>query len=395
MPRIEHINIRNFRVLQNLRLGPLEPFSVFLGPNGAGKTTLFRALGFLANCLQSNVRQALEGEGRFDEVLSRNQTGPIEIEIKYRSRSILPLLTYTLKIALDEQTGQPVVAREVLKWRRRSRGKPWHFLDFQNGQGWATPGEQDEQDDPGAERAPQRLDSPDILAVKGLGQMSDYPMVAEFRRFIEGWHLSYFMPTRARELPEAGKAAAHLSQTGDNLALVTQYLYDNHRDVFESILKRLAQRIPGLDSVESTVTEDSRVLLRFKDKPFEDPFVARFVSDGTIKMFAYLVLLNDPEPPPLLCIEEPENQLHPKLLAILAEEFRAHAAKTQVLVSSHSPYFVNALRPKELWWLQRDAKGYARATQASESEGVPEFLAEGLRLGDLWTAGHLGSGAAI
>ncbi len=392
MPRIEHINIRNFRVLQNLRLGPLEPFSVFLGPNGAGKTTLFRALGFLANCLQSNVRVALEGEGRFGEVLSRNQTGPIEIEIKYRTRPDLPLLTYALTIELDAETRKPVVAREILRWRRGSGGKPWHFLDFQYGRGWAVPGA---LDDPDADRVEQRLDSPDILAVKGLGQMSDYPMVAEFRRFIEGWHLSYFMPTKAREMPDAGNVAAHLSQTGDNLALVTQYLYENHQDVFESILKRLAQRIPGLDSVESTVTEDSRVLLKFKDKPFQDPFVARFVSDGTIKMFAYLVLLNDPEPPPLLCIEEPENQLHPKLLSILAEEFRAHAAKTQVLVSSHSPYFVNALEPKELWWLQRNARGYAQATRADRSEGIPEFLAEGLRLGDLWTAGHLGSGAGI
>ena len=187
MPRIEHINIKNFRVFQHTRIGPLAPLSVFLGPNGAGKTTLFRVLGFLADCLQSNVRHALETEGRFPEVLSRGQGGPIEIEIKYRTKPDLPLITYTLQIDLDKQTRKPVVAREVLKWRRGSRVKPWHFLDFRFGSGEAIRGKQEDET---PERVRQKLDSPDILAVKGLGQMSDYPVVAEFRRFIESWHLS-------------------------------------------------------------------------------------------------------------------------------------------------------------------------------------------------------------
>jgi predicted ATPase len=70
-----------------------------------------------------------------------------------------------------------------------------------------------------------------------------------------------------------------------------------------------------------------KYLLRFKDGAFEDPFLARHVSDGTIKMFAYLILLYDPKPHPLLCVEEPENRLYPKLLWELAEEFRAYSLR--------------------------------------------------------------------
>ena len=386
MPRLEKLNIKNFRILQDVKLGPLEPFTVFLGPNGAGKTTLFQVLGFLANCLNTNVRTAVEAQGGFEEVRSREQTGPIQIEVKYRSRGSDPLLTYSLTIS--EANGQPAVAREVLKWRRGSRGKPYHFLDFAHGRGWAIAGRGEL---PEEKRTEQELDDPTILAVKGLGQMAAYPMVADFRKFIEGWYLSYFMPTRAREVPEVG-VATHLSQTGDNLALVTKYLYEKHRGTFDKVLQRLTRRIPGLQRVEARPTEDGRVVLRFKDRLFNEPFVARFVSDGTIRMFAYLVLLNDPEPPPLLCIEEPENQLHPKLLQILSEEFRVHSARTQVLVSSHSPYFVNALRPEELWWIQRDASGYAKVQSARKVQGVPDFVAEGLPLGDLWVQGHLGGG---
>jgi len=386
MPRIERLHIRNFRVLQDVQIGPLEPFSLFLGPNGCGKTTLFQVFGFLSSCLNTNVRTALEAQGGFRELRSRGQAGPIHIEIKYRTEKARPLLTYAL--TLNEKDGRPFVARELLKWRREARGKPYHFLDFEEGHGTAIRGS---GENPEEERAEQRLDDPAILAVKGLGQMAAYPMVAAFRKFIEGWHLSYFMPTKAREIPEAG-IAAHLSQTGDNLPLVTKYLFDEHRDTFDRILSRLAKRIPGLERVDARPTEDGRVILRFKDRPFKEPFVARFASDGTIKMFAYLVLLNDPSPPPLLCIEEPENQLHPKLLTILAEEFRAHSAQTQVLVSSHSPYLVNALKPNEIWWLQRKADGYAQAKSAAQVRGVPEFVEEGLRLGDLWVAGHLEGG---
>lgn len=74
-------------------------------------------------------------------------------------------------------------------------------------------------------------------------------------------------------------------------------------------------------------TPDGRIVLRFQDGSFKDPFIARYVSDGTIKMFAYLVLLHDPNAHPLLCVEEPENQLYPDLLGSLAEEFSGYARR--------------------------------------------------------------------
>jgi predicted ATPase len=390
MARIEMIQIKNFRVLRDVKFGssdsPLEPFTVFLGPNGSGKTTLFRVFGFLSNALQGNIRNALNGEGGFKEVRSRESTGPISIEIKYRDKPDSPRVTYNLEI--NEENGKPIISKEMLMFRRGSYGRPYKFLDFSRGEGTAIRGTGEILEEG---RTLQKLDSPDILAVKGLGQMADYPIIADFRRFIEGWYLSYFMPTKAREIPEAGIVAEHLSQSGDNLPLVTQYLYEQHQDIFKDILKRLAERIPGLEDVFADIT-DGRVVLKFKDGPFKDPFVSRFVSDGTIKMFAYLVLLNDPEPPPLLCIEEPENQLHPRLLPVLAEEFRAHSRKTQVFVTSHSPYFLNALRPEELWVLQRGTDGYTKAECAAKIQGVPEFFEQDLKLGELWFSGHLRGG---
>lgn len=396
MAQIEQIEIRNYKVLADVKLGkpdsPNSPeikirsFSVFLGPNGSGKSTLFDVFGFLAQSLQTNISDALAQRGGFHEVRSRDQKGPIVFIIKYREQANDPLMTYELHIDGDAKN-RPIVAKEQLQWRRGQRGRPFRFLDFTNGSGTAVVGYEEKDD----HRTEQAVDRPDILAIKGLGQLQSYPRIASLRRFIEGWFLSYFVPNRARELPDIGYAE-HPSREGDNLSNYTRYLSDQHPRVFNDILRKLANRIPGLERVDAQATSDGRIMLQFKDRPFTTPFVARFVSDGTVKMFAYLALLNDPNPRPLLCIEEPENGLHPQLLNILVEELRAHSKRTQVFISSHSPYLVNYVEPQELWLMDRDVNGYTKIKLSTETQGVEEFLAEGLRLGELWMSNHLGGG---
>lgn len=145
----------------------------------------------------------------------------------------------------------------------------------------------------------------------------------------------------------------HLSRDGDNLSLVIQYLYNNHKNIFDKIIENMQNRIPGVSEIKTTVTEEGKILLKIRDGSFDEPFLARFVSDGTMKMLAYLVQLYDPNPFPLLCIEEPENQLYPSLLETLSEEFRAYSIRgNQVFVSTHSPDFLNATAIDEVFfWL--------------------------------------------
>ena len=133
----------------------------------------------------------------------------------------------------------------------------------------------------------------------------------------------------ARQIVDIG-FAEHLSESGANLSLVTQYLSKSKPDIFKKIIEKFQMSIPGMDAVEAEVTPDGRVLLKFKDGSVKEPFIARYVSDGTIKMFAYLVLLYDPKPHPFLCIEEPENQLYPHLFYNLVGELRQYAQKGAV-----------------------------------------------------------------
>ena len=242
------------------------------------------------------------------------------------------------------------------------------------------------EDEAQLERDEQSLKSPDLLAIKGLAQFERFPAVVALGNLIERWHVSDFHISRARPEQEAGHAE-HLSREGENLSLVVEYLYNEHHDVFARIMKRLKARVPGISRVESKQTEEGRILLKFQDGAFEDPFLARYVSDGTIKMLAYLTLLYDPEPHPLLCVEEPENQLYPTLLWELAEEFRAYANRGgQVFISTHSPDFLNAARLDEVFWLQKKG-GYTKIRRASEDEQVAAYMQDGDQMGYLWKQG--------
>ena len=389
--QIEAIRLKNFRAFQDVTLKDIPCFCVLVGANGTGKSSLFSVFAFLRDAMTTNLSAALGrlgGSRGLQEVRSRGTTGPIEIEIKLRTvlaNKRSQLITYELHI--DELNGRPAVAREILKYRRGSSGQPWHFLDFSNGSGEAVTNELDSvTDEKELKREQQTLKSSDILAIKGLAQFERFPAVVALGNLIENWHLSDFHISRARPEAEAGYAE-HLSREGENLSLVVEYLHKHHPHAFQTILSRLQVRVPGVTKVESKTTEEGRVLLKFQDGAFEDPFLARYVSDGTIKMLAYLVLLFDPTPHPLLCVEEPENQLYPTLLWDLAEEFRAYAVRGgQVFVTTHSPDFLNAVGLDEVFWLvKRD--GYTRVQRARDDEQLKAYMSEGDQMGYLWKQG--------
>jgi predicted ATPase len=388
--RIESIHLKNFKAFRDVQLRDIPAFLVVVGANGSGKSTLFDVFGFLHDCLKGNVRQALDKRGRFREVLSRGcnpEEDAILIELQYRMEitGVERLVTYSLEIA--EEAGAPVVKREILRYKRGRYGSPYHFLDFSRGEGYAITNEEDFQlPDEQLENESQKV-APDTLAIKGLGQFERFKAASAFRRLIENWHVSDFHINAARGRKEASGDTEHLSESGDNLPLVAQYFHEQHPAVFQTILSTMSQRVPGVSSVEPKLMDDGYLTLRFQDGSFKTPFLDRYVSDGTIKMFAYLALLHDPKPHPLLCVEEPENQLYPQFMVELAEEFRAYAKRGgQVFVSTHSPDFLNAMELDEVCWLVKRG-GRTEIHRARDNKQVAAYMAEGDMLGNLWNQG--------
>ena len=427
MARIEGIRIRNFRSLHDVTLGrvlsvqkpgPLTPMTAVIGKNGAGKSTLFDAFGFLADCLKIGVEDALDARGRggFERVKSQGAEGPITFEVYYKEEVNARPITYELSIDKDSD-GRPFVLRERLRQRRKGqkRGWPFSFLILDEGRGIAWRGEnqgsqveesdqqfdlshlmqiieQNRNAEESRETEVVELDDKRKLGIATLGSLKQHPRISNFRRFIEGWYLSYFRPDAARSLPLAGPQK-HLKVHGDNLGNVVQFMEREYPKRFAAILHQIAAKIPGVKKIDTERTPDGRLLLRFNDKGFDDPFYAQQMSDGTLKVFAYLLLLEDPSPPPFLCVEEPENGLYHKLLETLAVEFRNHASNqrsgSQVFVTTHQPYFVDALSPEEVWILEKGEGGFSTIRRASEDQTIDNMVEEGLPLGSLWYSDYL------
>jgi predicted ATPase len=385
-PRIESLRVENFRALKAIELKALTPLTVLLGPNGSGKSTVFDVFSFLSECFQYGLRHAWDRRGRGRELRTRGAHGPIVFELRYREQPRQPVITYHL--AIDEGPKGPLVKEEWLQWRRGSQGKPFRFLDYREGVGRAISGEMPDMED---RRVEIPLRSPDLIAANTLGQFADHPRVAALREFITDWYVSYLSIDDTRTQPEAGPQEK-LSRTGDNLANVIQYLKEQHPDRLEQIFAQLRQRVPRLERVEADAMPDGRLLLQIKDAPFDQPVLARFASDGTLKMLAYLLVLYDPEPPRFIGIEEPENFLHPRLLLDLAEECRAATIHTQLLVTTHSPFFLNGLRAEEVRVLYRNEQGFTQVKLAVDIQGIPEFMNAGALLGQLWTEGRFNVG---
>lgn len=428
MAKIEGIKISNYRVLRDVTLGrlwntqgveALTPMTAVIGKNGVGKSSLFDAFGFLGDCLRLGVEEACDqrSRGGFDRIRSQGSESPIEFQVYYREEPNARPITYELAIDKDE-SGRPYVARERLRQRRKGqrRGWPFSFLMLNDGRGVAWRGDaQGREVDEGKEtqfdlgalidrilRGSVDEESADTevvelqdrrrLGIATLGALKQHPRIASFREFIEGWYLSYFTPDAARSLPLAGPQR-RLNVHGDNLGNVVQFMEREHPGRFKNILNTIADRIPGIDRIDTQQSPDGRLLLRFNDKGFNDPFYAQQMSDGTLKVFAYLLMLEDPQPPPFICIEEPENGLYHKLLEVLAAEFREHATgrrnSPQIFVTTHQPYFVDALNPDETWVLEKQADGFSSIRRASDDQIVEAMVNEGLLLGGLWYSNYL------
>lgn len=386
--RVEYLRIENYRALKSVELQHVTPLTVLLGPNGSGKSTIFDVFNFLSECFQFGLRHAWDRRGRARELKTRGQSGPITIEVKYREGNEAPLITYHL--AVDEAGGKVFVAEEWLSWRRgKQYGHPFKFLNYQRGRGFAISGEAPADDVEKRREFPLR--SEDLIAVSTLGQFAEHPRVAALRELITDWYVSYLSIDDTKSQPEAGPQE-RLSKTGDNLPNVIQYLKEQHPARLERIFEALRARVPRLERVLADAMPDGRLLLQFKDAPFDQPVLSRFASDGTLKMLAYLIILYDPDAPRFIGIEEPENFLHPRLLPELGEECRAAAEHSQLLVTTHSPFFLNSVRPEEARVLYRDEGGYTRATRALDIDGIREFIEAGASMGHLWQEGRFGVG---
>ena len=180
---------------------------------------------------------------------------------------------------------------------------------------------------------------------------------------------------------------AYLDRIGSNVNNVAQFMYRENKKEFEKVLQDIQTKLPGIEKIEPQKFENGQMMLRFYEKGFDRPFYSQRMSDGTLKLFAYYLLLHEKNPRQLVFIEEPENGLYHHYLAELAEEMKRNVGKgfaKQLFITTHSPFFVNALMPDDVWVLAKNSLGYSDIKRASDYAFVRELSEEGVAVGDMW-----------
>ena len=322
MGKIEGIEIKNYGPLKNIILGKtrthqnekeLGNLVAIIGPSGNGKSTLADVFGFIADCLEMGVEAACDvgNRGGYDKLISQGAKDPISFEIYYRETKKTKPITYQLDIDIDS-SGRPYVKEERLRQRVEKRGWPRSFLHLQEGKGYAFEGTEGGQDDDGKITGKKiDVELADIRkpGIVTLGAMKQYSRIEKFLQFLKSWYLCYFSPDAARKI-QTSAPAPYLDRIGSNINNVAQYMYRENKKDFEKVLKEIQSKLPGIKKIEPLKLETGQITLRFWEEGFEDPFYSPRMSDGTLKLFAYYLLLHEKKPRQLVFIEEPKNGLY-------------------------------------------------------------------------------------
>jgi predicted ATPase len=370
-PRIESLSVQNYRVLQNITLERLAPLSILIGPNGSGKSTVLDVLSFLHECFTGSLKEAWDKRNGLRGIRSHDNDGPIRIEIIFRLEQNHAALAYRLEI--DEDNKHPVIRSEFLS----NVEQGWEALAFFDGMGSITDGDRNTH---------HELSSPDLLAVNVFGQLASTPFAPELRKFVLSWTFANIR-TDANHVATSDIPERRLNRDGTNLANVISYWQEQYPAKWREVVARLRTLVPKLRQV-STRHQGTSLNLYLRDKPFKQSITAKFASEGTLKLLAYLLLLYDPEPPTLLAWEEPENQLNPALLYHLAEDFRVASAQSQLFITTHAPHLVDGFRPEEIWAFTRGTSGFTQVKRTEDMQGIPQFYNTGGLMGDLWMEGQ-------
>lgn len=399
MIRLVGMSLQNCKGLRDVSIGrtsrsksadPLPNTIALIGPNGAGKSTLLEVLAFVSESLSVGVEAACnERFDAFERLRTQGASGMLGIEITYRESAEGPLLSYS--IHLDQNgDGRVYVSDEWLEPTDSTRTYP-PMGGFPNFAVVRPPGKAATYLGRAVGHA---LTDPRRLALATLGTLESNPPASALLEYVSRWHTSDFNPPLAKMLPAAGPQT-HLGRFGENLANYVQYLEKEHPTRFQSVLDAISKQIPGLERVGYERTVDDRLLLKFNERGYSDPFYAKSISDGTLKLFAYLLLLEDPDPAPLILIDEPENGLHHQVLGPLANAIRQKSntpGGPQVIVATHANYFIDGLHPREVFVVSKSKDGGSTIHRASDDLAVQGMFDEGIPLGSLWYSNHLVGG---
>lgn len=358
---IKKLRVKNFKSLKDVEV-ELGKFNVFIGPNNSGKSNLLDSLVFLAQTASTDLRSVLIQRGGFEHVVFGGTEKIFEISIDFLLNGEPSSYCLAVNKQADVEEEKLVVGGTVAIDRNGSRQK----LLGNDGQIF------------------EQQTTVNLSTLYKLGQEKDFPLVRNTNEYLRSWQLYQIVTPEIRKTLPARKCF-DLDKNGANVAQVLITLHNERPKLFARIEEILKQGIPEIEELLTPLTTDGQTYVALREKEFEKPFDYYQVSDGTLKLLAYITAITLPESG-LICFEEPENFIHPELLELLVELMKK--SEKQIILTTHSPNYINFVEPEDIRIVERD-KGETRISKVKNPRRLREALKE-MGLGELWYSGELG-----
>jgi len=407
---LDEIRIRNYRSLKDTAV-PLRAFNVFIGPNNSGKSNIFDCLRFLSGLVRQRQGEPVHERGGYSSIVwNGDLSRSIGIEISGHEPSRPLESMYGL---------EPPQNRYRFQYVLQLAGGPAHFqIVRERFVVWAALPEAGSANsvemqllDAGPKGRvlfefpstgqPSMATSYDLsgkpTASWGGGGLQSYmwaardssrnPVLGDFAQSLEGWGFYNPVPSMMRG-PVPARRELKLQERAENLSSVLHSFHSEFPKNFREIEDWLHEAVPEISTLLTGLTEASQTYVFIEEQGLGARIPSWAMSEGTLRLLAHLAVVCSPSPPALVCFEEPENYLHPRALELLANALKKASDRTQVLLSTHSPYLLNFLEPDDLQIVEKKDGGTV-VSRVQDPEGVKEAL-KTLGLGEMWYAGHLG-----
>lgn len=366
---ITKLKVRNYKSLRDVEI-ELGKFNVFIGPNNSGKSNILDCLYFLSDASRRPLQDLLRERGGFERLTFGGLGENIDIEIEFLLEGVKALYSVSLNTSYQIEREYLAVGDKTIIHR-----EPKLRIDMVLG-----------------ERGNQL--SSHNLAVT-LGTLLIYlapsyfpslsPLCYEFTRYLRQWRSYQFVTSEMRRPLDAKKNFV-LDRSGWNLAQVLLSLHTERPDLFDKVEEMLKQAILEIERLLTPLTEDGKTYVAVRERGFEVSFDYYQLSDGTLKLLAYITAVSLPETK-LLLLEEPENFIHHDLLGFIVEILQK--SEKQVLLSTHSPIFVDFVLPEDIRVVEKNEKGETIVQKIKEPERLKKYLRK-MGLGEFWRSGAIG-----
>jgi predicted ATPase len=419
----DYIKIEGFRSFKKVEL-EMPRLAVLIGPNGGGKSNFIDLLMLMAEAGNGQLTNGVFRRGGFRDIaFGFDSSGKVRLDFLFKGIQHPHKLRQLPGVASD-------VGRNPSSASPESKGLDVRYtIALQNfGSGWLVWDEQLKEESPAQPSRSMEIltrhattmdndgslfgskfrwrdesgkiiverkypTSESELAIFQVKDLDKYPapyaVLSELQHWVCYRDIDVGPESKVRQ-PALTRPDVLLLPDGSNLSSVLFSIQQDYPDLWSEILEDLHTAYPDFVRLRIPARGgDGKVILRWEEKPFREQadLSANLLSDGTLKLLCLIAILKNPDPPPLICIDEPELGLHPDWIKLVAELLQDAAMRTQVIVATHSPYIVAKLDPEQVIVTEK-TDGETHLTQLKTPD-LENWLKD-FSLADLWLSGEIG-----